>query len=246
MRFCRSPVVWNEEKEVILCREILVVEPFRFKKSTKDRGESWTAIAKNLNKVDVAPPFTVDQRAVREHFAALQKRYAKKALDALKESGVSPEVTELDVLMEEIMNKVDEYEKRFLEIDEESKKEKDKEESAAHNIRQKCMETYAETRKRKQLEEGGDAKAKKSRYTGSETIGYLREKAERDHALREQELQVKQNEQQNNEKLLEQQQTLLATFQQQQSDQQQLTRAMMQMQQQTTLAILSMIEKMNK
>ena len=190
---CSSPMIWDEEKEVLLCREILVVEPYKFKKSTKDRGDAWTKISNSLNKADIVPPLTVDQRAVREHFCALLKRYRKKAADALKESGVAPEVTELDVLMEEIINKVEEYEKRFSKVDEETK-EKDKDEALAQDIRQQCMETYAESRKRKQLEDS-EAKPKKGRFTGSETIAYLKEKAEKEHSLREKELEVKKQEQ---------------------------------------------------
>ena len=176
---CRSPMIWNEEREVLLCREIMLTEPYQFKKGSKERGDSWSKLAVNLSNTKLDPPFSVDQRAVREHFAAIRKRYEKKASDEKKASGIEIYVTELDVLMEEILNKVFEYEKNF-EVSDKSKQEKqESDEAKAKEVRRKCIETFAETSKRKHDVEGGE-KPKKSRSTGSETIGYLKEKAEKD------------------------------------------------------------------
>ena len=114
-------MVWNEEKEVLLCCEVIVHEPYKYKKSTKERGEAWSKIAEVLNELDISLPYNVDQRAVREHLNALQKRYKKKFADDLKFSGTFPDVSELDVLMEELLNKIEEYEKKFVNSDVEKK-----------------------------------------------------------------------------------------------------------------------------
>jgi len=55
------------------------------------------------------------------------------------------------------------------------------------------MEKLGETRKR-QAEEGGKVTPRK-RGSGSETLVYLREKAEREFDLRKEELEVKKDEQ---------------------------------------------------
>ena len=49
-------------QDVLLCREILVEEFYKFKKGSN--GRIWTQISQNLNSV-VAVKFKVNQRAVR-------------------------------------------------------------------------------------------------------------------------------------------------------------------------------------
>ena len=249
-------MVWNEEKEVLLCREVIVHEPYKYKKSTKERGEAWSKIAEILNELDISPPYNIDQRAVREHLNALQKRYKKKFADDLKSSGTSPVVSELDVLMEELLNKIEEYEKNFVSSDVEKKEKGLKDEAAGKDIRKMCMETYAETSKRKRDQEE-DMPRKSRRSTGSETIAYLKEKAEKDFTLKEQELELKKTEQEIRRKsadaqsnqfqcVMEQQRALFDSVQQQQAQQQQQNNLMMQMQTQTTQAILAMMDKIAK
>ncbi|CAB4012763.1 Hypothetical predicted protein, partial [Paramuricea clavata] len=53
----------------------------------------------------VSPKFIVTQRSVREHLAVLQKKYQKKMRQEEKASGISPEKTELDILLEERTSK---------------------------------------------------------------------------------------------------------------------------------------------
>ena len=70
-------MTWSNQHDVALCREVLVVQPFRFKHGTRDRGQSWDRIAKNLNKLG-HPMFLVDQRGVRDRFYKLQKDFKCK------------------------------------------------------------------------------------------------------------------------------------------------------------------------
>ena len=45
-------MIWNEEKDELLCREILVVNVFcGTKRSTVARGAKWENVAENLNKL---------------------------------------------------------------------------------------------------------------------------------------------------------------------------------------------------
>ena len=63
-------MICNEEKEVILLREIIVAEPYQYKEKTKERGQVCQNIADNLNNLET-PTFSVAALAVRERFKLL-------------------------------------------------------------------------------------------------------------------------------------------------------------------------------
>ena len=56
-------MIRNEEKDVLLCRELLVVEPYNYKEKTKERGQAWSSISDHINPM---PGITVSEKAVRE------------------------------------------------------------------------------------------------------------------------------------------------------------------------------------
>ena len=59
---------WTAEHDVLMCREILAVNPFTgTKKGTVQRGTKWNEIVDNLMKIE-NPQFKVDQRAVRDRY----------------------------------------------------------------------------------------------------------------------------------------------------------------------------------
>ncbi|CAB3998254.1 Hypothetical predicted protein [Paramuricea clavata] len=89
------------EHNIIYCRDILLVNAFQSKNGSVERGSLWTQIADNMNSL-VSPKFIVTQRSVREHLAVLQKKYQKKMRQEEEASGISPEKTVLDILLEEI------------------------------------------------------------------------------------------------------------------------------------------------
>ena len=66
--FFRSPMIWNEEKDVLLRRELLLVEPYNAKEEIKERGKTWSCICDHIKPI---PGFTVSARAVRERFKLL-------------------------------------------------------------------------------------------------------------------------------------------------------------------------------
>jgi hypothetical protein len=51
------------------------------------------------------PKFKVEQRSVRDRLKKLIKQFRKKENDERRASGISPELTELDTLLEEISEK---------------------------------------------------------------------------------------------------------------------------------------------
>ena len=72
-------MIWNEEKDQLLFREILVVNVFcGTKRSTVARGAKWEKVAENLNKLqDVY--VKVDKRAVRDRYNNLARDLRKKS-----------------------------------------------------------------------------------------------------------------------------------------------------------------------
>ena len=80
---------WTLHHDIILCREILFIYPFKVKERTLERGQLSKTIAEILKGI-TSPKFNVDQRGVREHLALLKKKYKKKMADEEKSSGTSP------------------------------------------------------------------------------------------------------------------------------------------------------------
>ncbi len=89
---------WTERHGIILSREILVSERFRYKKGSVDKGKAWSNIADALNSpLDLK--FKVSQRSMRESFVLTREKYKKKNSKDERSSGTSEELTELDELI---------------------------------------------------------------------------------------------------------------------------------------------------
>lgn len=57
----RVPMVWTEEHDKYLCREIITIDPFDTKKGTVQRSAKWSEIASALSAITVMD-FKVDKR----------------------------------------------------------------------------------------------------------------------------------------------------------------------------------------
>ena len=68
---------WKEEHDVLLCREILVSQPFKFKERTVERGKIWDHIANRLNNCQTLK-FRVNKRSVRERFKLIKEKFKRK------------------------------------------------------------------------------------------------------------------------------------------------------------------------
>ena len=96
---------WTENHDVILCREILVSEPYKFKPRTLERGKVWDEIAERLNNIK-DQKFKVSKRSIREHFQLLLSKFKTKMKTEQRASGTARvEDTEVDKAMEEIYEK---------------------------------------------------------------------------------------------------------------------------------------------
>ena len=118
-----------------------------------------------------------------------------------RSSGVSPEPTELDQALANIIE-MEEAASTSQEIDEAVVKEKeDTDKQKAGSMRKMAMEKLGETQKR-EVEEGEQESYMKKNRSGNETISFLCEKAESEKALREEELAIRRKQQELEEKKL--------------------------------------------
>ena len=117
----------------------------------------------------------------------------EKIKDKEKASGISPEVTELDSLLEEIIEK-----ESFAESSRESNstiKKNEEERRIEEDIRKTAMESMGETKRRSMESVDGDTSLKRKRRSGSDAVDYLRERAEKEIKIREEELALKKQKQ---------------------------------------------------
>ena len=110
-------MVWNEEKDELLCREIFAVNVFSgIKRSTVARWAKWEKVAENLNKQqDVF--FKVDKRAVRDRYNNLSRELRKKIKNEEKASGIETEMTNLENALEDLIEREDAAESENRAVD---------------------------------------------------------------------------------------------------------------------------------
>jgi len=236
---------WTKNHDVLLCREVLALEPYRPKKGSCEAGKIWSDIAQSLKSCQqIEFKKNLKQRAVRERFALLQTKYKDKENEEIRASGISPEQDELDVLLEEITEREKDAKESKENVDEKEAKDK----ATADEMRKKAMERMGQTKKRKSQEEDeGGIKERRKRRTGSDAVEFLKEKCEKEMALREMEIEINKKEQQEKagqfEVMFNQQQTMLQAMQQQQSQQQQQRQSLHLIMAQQNKAIMSLLEK---
>lgn len=234
---------WTERHDLILAREILVSEPFRFKKGSVDKGKVWSAIGEALNS-SLDLQFKVTQRSVRERFALIQEKYKKKNSKDERSSGTSMELTGLDKLIEEITEK----EKAVEEMrgcDNTGRIDADR--AKAEEVRKRAMERVGQT-KRRQSEDGEECSIKRRR-SGDDTIAFLRERSQINRELKEKELELKKQEMEEQGRRAQQSQSqiieMMQMMRQQQAQMQATQTMLLQQQQQQGQALLAVIEKLS-
>ena len=94
---------WKQECDLLLLQEIVVSES-----STSERGKVWEEITHRLNENEVFGNRLASKRAVRDRYSLLAKKYRKKMTEEANASGISPELTETDKLLEQIIEMFEE------------------------------------------------------------------------------------------------------------------------------------------
>lgn len=96
---------------------------------------------RSLNQIDKLK-FRVNKRSVRERFNLLAEKYKRKIRNEEKSSGISPEITELNMLLEEILAPGEEM---VTQIHGQDKVSEEKGKAQAQEMRKKALEKLGET-----------------------------------------------------------------------------------------------------
>ena len=217
---------WTEEHDIMLCREILTVNPFTgTKKGTVQRGAKWNEIVDNLMNIE-NPKFKVDQRAARDRYTLLSQKLRRKLREEEQASGIDADMTEVEDALEDIIDIEDNSVKQVEYEADVKMKEMDKEKQTAEDVRKRAMEKLGETQKRKGDVEN-ERRSKKKRSNGSDTLAFLREKNMMESEMRKEKMEMKRRNMELQEKKHDDLMNLVIQQQQQQSKQMQDFQTMM-------------------
>ena len=223
-----SQMKWSGEHYVMLGREIMLFELWKYKAGSRERGQCLDRIAESLNHIE-RPSFSVSQTSVRDRLKILERDLKKKERSEKNVSGISPEKTEIDQIMEDYLEQKEDQER-------ESEKASENDKATAEDMRNKAMERLSETKKRA----GSDLPTKKRKHNGNDTLEYLREASDRECELKKQELEFKMEQ----EKSAAAQQTLMLQQMKNQQEQfQTMLQMFMQQQQTQSEALLELLKK---
>ena len=233
----------------MLCREVLVMEIFKYPKRSKERGEIWQKISTCLNSTS-AIKFTVNKRSVRDRLTLLINKYKEKMNKEEKGSGITcDDETEVEIAVAEIIEK-----ERAADLERKEKSNtltKDENDKAsAEEVRLKSMERLGQTKKRSADSECAEVAPPKSRRNASEAVQYLKEKFAQENEIRKEELEVRKKKQESHvsqyKLMMEQQQfqdVLKAMSEQQQRQERQMQNFQMMFFQQQSQLLMGLLEK---
>ncbi|XP_071851133.1 uncharacterized protein [Apostichopus japonicus] len=238
----RTFMKWTEAKDIILCKEVTLQNPFQFRRGSLERGKVWSGVATELRKQS----FKVDQRAVRDRYNSLKNKVQKNNSQDKRASGISPEETEsqreLRVLLEDLANQEDDAEL----LPKTNASEEEQRRLDGQEVQKRACESFVETRKRHFADKEN---MPRKRNSGSDALQFLHQKMELEREMRKEELamrraEVKRDEAERDRRFelfqQQQQQTQQQFMQQQQQMQQHLAQQQQQMQNMLMMFMQSM------
>ena len=140
-------MVWSEAKDYVMLKEVATEGVFDSKPGSRERGTSWQKVANKLNSL---PQFSVNSRSIRDRFNNISRKLKAKLSRESNESGGGDmeEPTELEMLLEELLQLNEESEKKSHDQTEAKKETLEKERKQAIEMRERAMESMGETKKR--------------------------------------------------------------------------------------------------
>ena len=244
----------------MLLREVLASDIWLTKPGSLERGEGWKKLSEVLNRVE-RPKFDVSPRSVREHFQGLYDRRKAKNREEERASGITPdELSEIEVMIDEL---IDLFESAAIDQKAADKEKTDKaaaDIAKARDMRLQSLETFAETRKRKNVGEDEGA-GKRARNSGKDTLTFLQDKLRAELEFKRQEMELRERELAERARLRElkeqerernagngEEQNVARTMenmQQQMQQQNQILMQMLQQQQQQGQMMMAMFQQFN-
>ena len=130
---------WKRHHNILLLKEVLSLEPYRFNKGSKERGEIWNQIASNLNGIPDSGLNTT-QRGVRTQYDKLIEDFVKKEREEKKATGIDADYDELDQLLNDTYERASDAAADLARQAEEKEKAACDEKQQAEDIRTQAME----------------------------------------------------------------------------------------------------------
>ena len=186
--YYRTRFKWSTKHDDLMLREVLASDIWSMRAGSLERGEKWKVIAEKLNSIK-NPKFGTNSRAVRERFQVLFDKQKVKNREEERASGISPEVTEIDKMLDEL---IEMFESAAIEQKAAAKNKVDKIASGVEKgqeMRRLSME-MKESTKRKSGSECGSGREKRKNI-GVETAQYLNGKLKFDMEWRRTEQKLK-------------------------------------------------------
>ena len=184
--FSNKHMKWTEPHDIYFLREMMLCQPWEHKKGSTERGETWARLAANLSKCSKLV-FHVTQRSLRDRYLLLERKHKKKVFDEENASGISPEDTEIEQLMNEIVDLFEESD----QFEKDKKKKLEEEAADIEEMRKASLESFRETKERKRQR---SPSKKKTRTSGASAISFIREKVAIEGEQKKSELQLKREE----------------------------------------------------
>ena len=145
----RKAMHWSDEHNIMLVRECLLYEPWKYKQGSVERGQIWKRISEALNVLE-HPMFKVSDRSIRDRLNLLIKIFKKKENDERKASGIEvDDETELDKGLREIIELFDDQDKYSKQQNDLKKQKLEEEAMQAQEFRLMSLETMGQTKKTK-------------------------------------------------------------------------------------------------
>ena len=121
---------------------MLSQEPYKYNKGSKERGETWTAIADTLNKIP-GSGLTTTQRGVRTQYDKLMDEFLKNEKEEMGASGIEAEYDELEPLLLDVYERSREAATTLARQLEEKEKTANDERQQITDVRTQAMERQA-------------------------------------------------------------------------------------------------------
>ena len=134
---------WSKDHDLLLVREVLIVDPYSQSKGSRERAKLWEEIALNLSAVS-EPRFLVSMRSVRDHVnLVLIKKHKRKVAEERKACGIAvDEPSEFDAAIEKLRKKAEAAE-RVQMISEGKKANAEKEKKQVEDMRTYSILTFS-------------------------------------------------------------------------------------------------------
>jgi myosin heavy subunit len=199
-------MVWKQDMDKVLLQEMVAEGVLHHKPKSRNRGISWQRV---VDKVNALPNFEVNVKSVRDRFKLLAKKHkVKMGKQERSTGGGSVDLSELEILLEDLTEIEDDTNQRAEEECREKKISEDEDRVKALEMRKRAMESIGETRERL----GKTSSEERKRRSAKKSMEFLEKAIEKKQKMQEEEKKAREEERQEQHAVLRQ---LEANIQQQ-------------------------------